>query len=287
MARRPKNPHPLRVVRDSTGLNQSKFAQAIQTSSAMVHAIEHRQRNITSELAQRLLGFAGVYPPSLENTSPYALDLSGNVYSAGSFRRWTTRTGTLDSEQKGLIADWLQRVRQLLDAAALENRLSGALFLLEEQLELIASTLSLEQRLQTLRDAGLAVTKTFRVRELRRDRALAKALGFKDSAKLLDEMEVRMRLTPQVRQYEPRPSIRAAILANSKKIKATPKPPPKDSKAELGDVSYRQIGSGPAEVELNAEEILAPTAALRFSEGPHSGPRSTRRKRGARTSKKY
>ena len=102
-----------------------------------------------------------------------------------------TRTGTLDREKKGLIADWLQRVQQLLDAAALENRLGGALFLLEEQLEVIATTLSLQQRLETLRDAGLAIIKTFTVRELRRDRALAKALGFKDSADLRDETEVR------------------------------------------------------------------------------------------------
>lgn len=268
-------------------MNQAGFANAIGTSGALIHAIEHRRRSISADLATRVLGFAGVYPPSLENSSPYALDLSGNVYSADSFRRWTTRTGTLDREKKGLIADWLQRVRQLLDAAALENRLSGALFLLEEQLDLIAITLSLEQRLQALRDTDLAVTKTFSVRELRRNRALAKALGFKDSAKLLDETEVRMRLAPQVRQQEPSPSIRAAILANSKKIKATAKPAHKDSKAEPVDVPYRHIGDCPAELEVNAEEIIAPTWASRFSERPQTAARPARRKRSARTSKKH
>ena len=287
VARRPANPHPLRQVRKAMGLNQAEFANAIGTSGALIHAIEHRRRSISADLATRVLGFAGVYPPSLENSSPYALDLSGNVYSADSFRRWTTRRGVLDHEQKTVIADWLQRVRQLLNAAALENRLNGALFLLEEQLELIASTVSLEQRLQTLRDTDLAVTKTFKVRELRRNRALAKALGFKDSAKLLDETEVRMRLTPQLRQKGPSPSIRAAILANSKKIKVIEKPAHKDSKAELVDVPYRHIGSGPAEVELNAEEILSPALALRFSERPHSAARRKQPKRRARTSKKH
>lgn len=268
-------------------MNQAEFANAIGTSGALIHAIEHRRRSISADLATRVLGFAGVYPPSLENTSPYALDLSGNVYSADSFRRWTTRIGTLDRAKNGLIEEWLQRVRQLLDAAALENRLSGALFLLEEQLEVIATTLSLEQRLERLRDAGLAITKTFRVRELRRDRALAKALGFKDSADLRDETEVKMRLTPQVRQQEASPSIRAAILANSKKIKATAKPAHKDSKAELVDVPYRHIGDCPAELEVNAEEIIAPTMALRFSERPQSAAHPARRKRSARTSKKH
>lgn len=255
MARRPANPHPLRQVRDAGGLGQIAFAQAVGTSGAVIHAIEHRQRSITPGLARRLLAFTGVYPPSLLDTDgATALDLNGNVYSAESFKNWKVRTGKLGTDEKNVIAQWLDRVRQVLNAAALENRLSGALFLLEERLETIATTLSLGDRIQELLQAELAVTKNFKVRDLRRDPGLAKMLGFKDSPELRDDDELKMRLAPELSERRFQPSIRSAINARWRNRNVSSKPEVIRSIQDLTNQPNRHIEyGGPVEMEVPLE----------------------------------
>ena len=155
------------------------------------------------------------------------------------------------------------------------NRLSAALFLLEEQLETIETTLSLGARIQELLQAERAVTKCFKVRDLRRNRALAKMLGFRDAPELRDDAELRMRLAPEVQARALEPSIRLEIEARTSQGKGGNRPGVASSNQRLANPPHRAIKyGGPYEIEMSlgsdagAKKKSAPIAKVKTGGAP-------------------
>ena len=131
MPRPNKLRHPIKLVREATGLSQKKFAALIGHSKDTIQAIEIGRHNPSQLLAEKIFVQTGALPKTLLKLGGSPLDIEGEPYTRDSFARWTlTIKGPLQRE-KGAIR-YLNWLVATLQYAALR---AGKLFPIQYQLD--------------------------------------------------------------------------------------------------------------------------------------------------------
>jgi len=133
MPRQNKLRHPIKLVREATGLSQSRFAALVGHSKDTIQAIEIGRHNPSRLLAEKIFIQTGAVPETLLHLRGSPLDIEGEPYTRDSFTRWTATikpTTRLLQREKGAIR-YLNWLVSTLQYAALR---AGKLFAIQYQL---------------------------------------------------------------------------------------------------------------------------------------------------------
>jgi DNA-binding XRE family transcriptional regulator len=139
MPRQNKLRHPIKLVREATGLSQSRFAAMVGHSKDTIQAIEIGRHNPSRLLVEKIFVQTGAVPETLLKLRGSPLDIEGEPYTRDSFARWTS---TINKPTTSLLQRELQRERgairylnwlvSTLQYAALR---AGKLFAIQYQLD--------------------------------------------------------------------------------------------------------------------------------------------------------
>jgi DNA-binding XRE family transcriptional regulator len=148
MPRQNKLRHPIKLVREATGLSQRRFAALVGHSKDTIQAIEIGRHNPSRVLAEKIFVQTGAVPETLLNLRGSPLDIEGEAYTRDSFARWTSTinkpTTRLLQREKGAIR-YLNWLVSTLQYAALR---AGKLFAIQYQLNRCIAELVSEFGLQ-------------------------------------------------------------------------------------------------------------------------------------------
>src|SRR6266480_986048 len=90
MPRQNKLRHPIKLVREATGLSQKGFAALVGHSKDTIQAIEIGRHNPSRLLAEKIFVQTGAVPETLLKLRGTPLDIEGEPYTRDSFARWTS-----------------------------------------------------------------------------------------------------------------------------------------------------------------------------------------------------
>jgi len=148
MPRLNKLRHPIKLVREATGLSQKRFAALVGHSKDTIQAIEIGRHNPSQLLAEKIFVQTGAVPETLLKLRDTPLDIEGEPYTRDSFARWTSTINKsharLLPREKGAIR-YLNWLVSTLQYAALR---AGKLFAIQYQLNRRITELVTEFRLQ-------------------------------------------------------------------------------------------------------------------------------------------
>jgi DNA-binding XRE family transcriptional regulator len=188
MPRKPSHRHPLRQVREATKMTQSQFAKLVGSSAPTIQAIENGQRQITLELAEKIMEVTGAWPFCLSENWDEAFDVKGKPYTPLSYLEFTENLDDDTGRARKEISDALIDV---LDAAASEGKLRLALHFLSKEIATIVQRLNLDDALCHLFESkSLSFKPRVTVGYLRQNPELAKLVNYVDDPSRKDEEEV-------------------------------------------------------------------------------------------------
>jgi DNA-binding XRE family transcriptional regulator len=148
MPRQNKLRHPIKLVREATGLSQKRFAALVGHSKDTIQAIEIGRHNPSRLLAEKVFVQTGAVPETLLKLRGTPLDIEGEPYTRDSFARWTSTINKpharLLPREKGAIR-YLNWLVSTLQYAALR---AGKLFAIQYQLDRRIAELASEFGLQ-------------------------------------------------------------------------------------------------------------------------------------------
>jgi DNA-binding XRE family transcriptional regulator len=148
MPRQNKLRHPIKLVREATGLSQKRFAALVGHSKDTIQAIEIGRHNPSRLLTEKIFVQTGAVPETLLKLRGSPLDIEGEPYTCDSFARWTSTINKpharLLPREKGAIR-YLNWLVSTLQNAALR---AGKLFAIQYQLDTRIAELVREFRLQ-------------------------------------------------------------------------------------------------------------------------------------------
>lgn len=129
MPRHPRFSHPIRVVREATGLLQKQFAELIGVSTSHLQAIENgiRAKNgISRRLAARFTREFGVLPGTFETAgvpagSMIPRDSRGKPYSTHSYERFKTQRAARPVAHVAQLEELTLILHMLFEAARRSN----------------------------------------------------------------------------------------------------------------------------------------------------------------------
>src|SRR5437660_1483333 len=146
MPRQNKMRHPVKLVREATGLSQKKFAALVGHSKDTIQAIEIGRHKPSLALAEKIFVQTGAVPDTLREMQSVPRDIEGEGYTRDSFERWTSTINNAErpEREKGAIR-YLCWLVTTLQHAALR---AGKLFAIQYQLDRCIAELVREFRLK-------------------------------------------------------------------------------------------------------------------------------------------
>ena len=181
MPKKPKTTTPLRQVRECSGLSQKKFASLVGINPHLYHSLELGRASLTVENAYRTFEHTGAAPSTLDHRrNAIALAADGSPYSEKAWKAWQKYLGKehLHWAQTNPLLNWSHF---LCDIARKQGRLRLMQRALANALKTIASNCGLEPAInEELGKIKLRTNLEFKYGALRKNKSLAKAVGFKD-----------------------------------------------------------------------------------------------------------
>ena len=181
MAKKPKTTTPLRQVRECSGSSQKEFASLVGINLHLYHSLELGRALLTEENAYRIFDHTGAAPSTLDHRrNAIARAADGNPYSEKAWKAWRKYLGNehLHWAQTNHLLNW---THFLCDMARKQGRLRLMQRALASALKIVASNSGLEPAInEELEKIKLRTNLPFTYGALRKSKALAKAVGFKD-----------------------------------------------------------------------------------------------------------
>lgn len=184
MAKRPKQTTPLRQVRECSGLSQKEFASLVGINLHLYHSLELGRASLTEENAYRIFDHTGAAPSTLDRRcNGIALAADGSPYSDKAWKAWQKYLGKehLHWAQTNHLLNW---AHFLCDIARKQGRLRLMQRTLANALKAAASNCGLEPAIKDeLGKTKLTTSLPFTYGALRKNKSLAKAVGFKEGTR--------------------------------------------------------------------------------------------------------
>jgi len=181
MAKQPKQTSPLRQVRECSGLSQKEFAHLLGINPHLYHSLELRRASLTEENAYRVFDHTGAAPSTLDpRRNAIARAVDGAPYSDKAWKAWQKYLGKerLHWAQTNHLLNW---THFLCDMARKKGQLRLMQRALANALKTIARNSGLEPALnEELKKIKLRTNLEFKYGALRKNKSLAKAVGFTD-----------------------------------------------------------------------------------------------------------
>lgn len=181
MAKKPKQMTPLRQVRECTGLSQREFAGLVAINLHLYHSLELGRASLTEENAYRIFDHTGAAPTTLDHRcNAIARAADGHPYSGKAWTAWRKYLGKehLHWQQTNHLLNW---THFLCDVARKRGRLRLAQRALARALKALVIDCGLEPALKDeLWKIKVKTNLPFTYGALRKNKLLAKAVGFKD-----------------------------------------------------------------------------------------------------------
>ena len=125
MPRQNKLRHPIKLVREATGLSQKQFAALVGHSKDTIQAIEIGRHKPSLALAEKIFVQTGAVPDTLREMQSVPRDIEGEGYTRDSFERWTSTINNAErpEREKGAIRYLCWLVTTLQHAALRAGKL--------------------------------------------------------------------------------------------------------------------------------------------------------------------
>ena len=185
MAKYPEKLTPLRQVRDAIGLSQNDFADLVGIKYDLYQSLELRRAGLTEANAYKIYIATGATPDSLDHRrSSRAMSVNepGDPYSAQTWAGWKRSKPIIEDCMSDLLKDVIEWTQFLCDLATRHGKAWDLHIELAQVLSDCATNFELQNAIANeLKQLKLTTKVTYTYGELRRNPALAAAVGYKDT----------------------------------------------------------------------------------------------------------
>jgi transcriptional regulator with XRE-family HTH domain len=182
MPRKPKFMHPLRVVRQATGLSQAAFGRKVGRSAETIEKMENGKKTIPPDVNYRIRLATGVLTVMSKTDKP--LDYAGEPYTQKSYTEWCGYLKETECRNSEYWCNEMQLRLEVMFQAASRPGVDKVQMLyatLEEWLCTTAEKLNLKTSIEAvLEERKTKESKTLSYGDWRKNKVLAVLWGFTD-----------------------------------------------------------------------------------------------------------